>query len=134
MGYPLNPLLDMSFYDVMFIVMGTVALLNFFDSLFDVIQKTHMKPSLGCMFGLTPIFVFGLSVTLLFTQTEWASANPSLACLLLFPSYSLICSRQIICNVTKMEMETLPRIFLWFLLFPLNRLAPNLSRKNFMIF
>jgi hypothetical protein len=37
------------------------------------------------------------------------------------PVIGLINSRQIVCSVTKMNMNKIPKTTLWYLLFPLNR-------------
>ena len=63
------------------------------------------------------------AVLIMFLHTDWAWANPGYALLLLFPVYSLINSRQIVCNVTKMEMSILPLSCYWFTLFSVNRYA-----------
>jgi len=63
---------------------------------------------------------------LTFAVTEWAWDNPGHALLLMFPAFSLVNSKQIVCNVTKMEMAKIPGSFFWFLLLPLNRYALEL--------
>jgi hypothetical protein len=68
------------------------------------------------MWFLVHVFLFGWS--------DWAWANPGYVIIMTFPIISLINSRQIVCNVTKMKMEILPKVTLWYLLFPLNRVLP----------
>ena len=70
-----------------------------------------------------PILFYIAAFLLTFAVTEWAWANPGHQLLLMFPAYSLVNSKQIVCNVTKMEMPKIPGSFFWFLLFPLNRFA-----------
>jgi hypothetical protein len=68
------------------------------------------------MWFLVHVFLFGCS--------DWAWANPGYVIIMTFPIISLINSRQIVCNVTKMKMKILPKVTLWYLLFPLNRVLP----------
>ena len=97
--------------------------------MWSALSKTHVKPAEAALLGLAPLFMFYSATFVLFTQSEWAFASPSWACVLLFPGYSLMCSRQIVCNFTEMECDPLPKSFLWFLLFPLNRKAVEIFRK-----
>ena len=78
----------------------SINIYNFIDSTLSALDKTHLKPKFVCLVGQVPIYCFFAAIYLMFTQTEWAAANPSLACLVLVPGYSLMSSRQIICNVT----------------------------------
>ena len=68
------------------------------------------------------LFYFG-AIWIMFTCSDWAWDHPGYAVLILFPAYSLINSKQIVCNFTKMRMQLIPGSFLWFLLFPINRYA-----------
>lgn len=66
---------------------------NFIVSTLEALDKTHSKPKLACLVGQVPIYCFFAAIYLLFSQTEWAITNPSLACLVLIPIYSLYSSR-----------------------------------------
>ena len=70
-----------------------------------------------------PLWFYIGAIWILFTFTDWAWINPGYAVMILFPAYSLINSKQIVCNFTKMKMELIPTIFFMFLLFPINRFA-----------
>ena len=60
---------------------------------------------------------------MMFFFSDWAWQNTGHAVLLLFPVYSLVNSRQIVCNVTGMQMSRVPLCCLWFSLFGVNRAA-----------
>jgi len=109
--------------NIFVLMMGLTIPVNFFSMTHDALAKTHMQPAYNCLFSQVPLFVFFAATYCLFSQTEWAFQNPALACLVVIPAYSLMCSRQIVCNVTEMECESVPKSFFWFLLFPLNRRA-----------
>ena len=115
------PLAKCSFTTLFVSLIGLTVPINFVAMTRDALAKTTMKPAYNCLFSQVPIFAFYAATYCLFTQTEWAFKHPALATLVLVPGYSLICSRQIICNVTFMDIATVPKVFLWFLLFPLNR-------------
>ena len=53
--------------------------------------------------GLYPLIQWIICVVLTFTYSEWAWRNPSLATILLCPSFCLINSKMIVNNVTNME-------------------------------
>ena len=122
-------LATLTFFDVLFVILAISMFLGGCESINNSIKETKLKPAFYCVFGLTPIYAFAFNYWLLFTQTEWAYQNPSLVCILLIPCYSLMCSRQIVCNVTQMDCDSVPKTFLWFLLFPLNRRAAVIFRK-----
>ena len=78
--------------------------------------------SRSAMSGLVPLLMWLMCVFQTFVSTEWAWRNPSLAMILLLPSFSEINSKMIINNVTNMETQVESRSFLlWFFIFPLNR-------------
>ena len=103
--------------------------ISMLQSIYNSISKTKTKPAFDCIFGLKPIYIFMFTFWVVFTQTEWAFNNPSLVCILFMPVFSLMCSRQIVCNVTEMDKHEVPKSYLWFLLFPLNRKAAAMFRK-----
>ena len=70
---------------------------------------------------LMPLFQWVLASTFLFLNTEWAWEQPHLALLVLLPSFCLINSKMIVCNVTGMQAEMNSWSFTWFMLFPLNK-------------
>jgi hypothetical protein len=113
------------------IVAGVISIniYNFIDSTREALSKTHEQPKFACLVGQVPIFCFFAAVWIMFKETEWAFANPALACLVLVPGFSLVSSRQIICNVTQMDSDPVPKTFLWFILFHFNRHAPHHFRK-----
>jgi len=57
----------------------------------------------------------------LFGCTDWAWSHSGYVTLMTIPVISLVNSRQIVCNVTEMEMDTFPKITLWYVLFPINK-------------
>lgn len=122
-------LAQQTFCNIFLFALSSANIMNFFMCVQSALSKTHVKPAEVALLGLAPLLVFYAATYLLFAETVWAFANPSLACLLLFPGYSLMCSRQIVCNFTEMECDPLPKSFLWFLLFPLNRRAGDILRK-----
>ena len=92
-------------------------------SLLSSCYRAVQAGGLQALWGTIPLtFYFGSFATL-FLTTDWAWENPGHAMILLFPAYSLINSKQIVCNFTHMKMNLIPGSFLWFLLFPVNRYA-----------
>ena len=59
----------------------------------------------------------------MFLHTDWAWANPGYAILLMFPVYTLVNSRQIVCNISQMRMAVVPLSCYWFSLFSVNKYA-----------
>ena len=71
-------------------------------------------------------FLLHISATaMIFLFSDWAWDNPGYALFLMFPTYSLINSRQIVCNFTEMKMEIVPQSIFWFTLFQHNRYSLN---------
>ena len=63
---------------------------------------------------------------LIFGWSNWAWNNSGYVIVMMTPVISLINSRQIVCNVTKMSMDPIPMSTLWYLMFPLNRILPKI--------
>lgn len=61
----------------------------------------------------------------IFNFTDWAWSHAGYVTIMMIPVFSLINSRQIVCNVTDMNMDWFPKSTLWYLLFPINRLLPK---------
>ena len=76
-----------------------------------------------------PLLFQYAAFTILYTVTDWAWINPGYALLIMFPTYSLVNSKQIVCNFTKMNMSLIPASSTWFLLFPINKYAVKLFPK-----
>ena len=89
-----------------------------------------MKPRLACLLGVIPFLICMACYALVFLQTEWASQNLILVGTVFVPAYSLISSRQIVCNFTEMDIDPLPKSFIWFTLFYFNRHAYEFIRKS----
>lgn len=83
------------------------------------LEKTS-ETKTEALLGLMPIVLFYGEIIVLF-QTQWAWDYPSLAILLVFPSYCLMTCRHIICSVTKMKFDWRQRNPLFFLAFLANK-------------
>ena len=104
-----------------------VAIVQVISAYWMVIQTTKGKNIIATLFESFPMIIFLIAILVLFGTTEWAQENPGLGLLFLTPGYSIVASRQIVCNFTKMKMDPFPKSFLWFFLFPLNRLFTLVS-------
>ena len=71
--------------------------------------------------GLMPLCCFFVAAAWLFAKSEWAMENPALAVAMLTPGYSLINSKLIVCNFTKMQNETVATHFFFITFFQLNK-------------
>jgi hypothetical protein len=73
--------------------------------------------------GLLPLVFYCNVFVCLFVFTDWAWSHCGYVIILVCPISSLINSRQIVCNFSRQEMVNVPKVTLWYLLFPLNRVA-----------
>ena len=99
-----------------------------------VLSHCEGNSKLKVFSGSLPVFIFTSSVVLLFTTSNWAGENPGLASLFFAPAFSMISSKQIVCNFTKMDLDPFPKSFLWTFAFLVNRVATLLSLSKFKLF
>ena len=83
-----------------------------------VLGKTHFFGV--ALPALMPLIEWLIAVYIVFYQTEWGPRHLGLAMVLLCPSFSLINSKLIVCNFTKMETQNDVKELLWFALFSIN--------------
>jgi hypothetical protein len=96
-------------------------------------KKTSDRNVVGALAGSVPAIVFAAANFVLFYCSPWAREHPGIACLLFAPAYGLMCSKQIVCNFTHMPAQVFPKSFLWFGLFPLNRLLSLLAQRGYLM-
>lgn len=99
--------------------------LHFFTSIKNTLAHTKVTPKFKALDGLMPMVMWVLIHWFMFKWSDWAWLNPGYVIIMTFPVISLINSRQIVCNVTKMKMDVIPKVTLWYLAFPINRIVPS---------
>jgi hypothetical protein len=107
--------------DILAIGVMTGSGLTLIQSVFNSLAHTKLKPRVLVFKGLVPMLMSLSTVIILFSYTEWAWQHPSYVILMVCPLFSLVNSRQIVCNVTDQAMWTVPYSPLWFLVFPVNK-------------
>ena len=95
-------------------------------SIYNSLAHTHVTPRVKVLKGMFPMVMYFGAWGLAYAFSDWAWDNAGFMTLLSAPTISLINSRQIVCNVTHMPMSCVPKVTLWYLPFPLNRLLPTL--------
>lgn len=112
-----------TFLDIIVCVGVTSSSIQAFLCFHNVFRTCRDEDLKRACLGVTPCVLWLASSVILFSCTEWAMEHPALALLLMSPAFSLINSRMIVCTFTKMQVQPFALIFLWYLLFPINRFA-----------
>lgn len=102
---------------------GANALLS---ACWNIVKATKTRPAITALVCFIPLLLWVLAYYMMFASTEWAHQNVAYAIFLGQPLIWLANCRQIVCNVTDMTPDRLPKSFLWFALFPANRYLPEL--------
>ena len=112
------------------IVLGFAGVAGIIQALYcfiNVLSYSQEKPRIKSLLGSIPVFMFIGAMLLVIYTSEWATANPGYLILLFTPAYSMISSKQIVCNFTGMKLDVVPKSFLWASLFLVNRVASVVS-------
>jgi hypothetical protein len=76
--------------------------------------------------GLVPlVFCLGMYVAA-FGFTDWAWTHCGYVTIMAMPVFALVCFRRIVCNLTGQDMDNYPKSCLYWLIFPMNRLLPQI--------
>ena len=106
-------------------VAGTVSVIQLITSVYNALAYTSLRPRVKVLKGLIPMLLCLSMFWWIFNFTDWAWSHAGYVTIMMIPVISLINSRQIVCNVTDMNMDCFPKSTLWYLLFPINRLLPK---------
>ena len=103
----------------------TVSVIQLTTSVYNALVHTPHRPRFKVLKGLIPMVLAVSMFWWIFHFTDWAWSHAGYVTIMMIPVFSLINSRQIVCNVADMDMDCFPKSTLWYLLFPINRLLPQ---------
>lgn len=103
--------------------MTIVSTITFTQGVINALRVTEVRPRIMVLKGLLPLVFYCNALVCLFVFTDWAWSHCGYVIILVCPISSLINSRQIVCNFSRQDMNNVPKVTLWYLLFPLNRVA-----------
>jgi len=122
--------LEMKTIDIIHAFAAFASFVNCLQGIYFSYTKTEQRPRIKVVIGLLPIALWLMIFGCIWGFTDWGWTHTGYACMLLFPVFSLMSSRQIVCNFTKMKLDPFPKSTLYFLLFPLNKYIVNYFRKS----
>ena len=127
-------LLNMKAIDIIHGVTAFASLINCLQGIYLAYTHTEQRPRISVVIGLVPMILWFMIFVCIWGFTDWGWTNTGYATILIFPVFSLMSSRQIVCNFTKQYLDPIPKSCFWFLLFPLNKYIVSFLRKFSALF